>query len=82
MYFSMYQKFQESPIRNIGDSNIYNLVNFDLFDGIVFLIDTILCPGYGEALEKRISETYDGPVIVIDRESEYFESVMIDHYTS
>ncbi len=79
--FSMYQKFQESPIRNVGDSNIYNLINFDLFDGIVFLIDTILFPGYGEALEKKMSEIYDGPVIVIDRESEYFESVMIDHYT-
>ena len=40
--FSMYQKFQETDLRNIGDSNIFSLVNFDKFDGLVVLLIFIL----------------------------------------
>lgn len=79
--FSMHQKYQETELRNIGDSNIYNLINFELFDGIVMLIDTLLSPGVADATEKRVHECFDGPVIVIDKQSKYFESIMMDHYS-
>ena len=32
--FSMYIKYQNKKEREIGDSNIYNLINYDLFDEI------------------------------------------------
>lgn len=79
--FSMYQKYQDTELRNIGDSNIYNLIQYDLFDGIVIMLDTILYPNLAEQLEKEVKEKYNGPVIVVDRESQFFETVMIDHYT-
>ena len=79
--FSMYQKFQETDLRNIGDSNIYSLANFSQFDGLVVLLDTILTPGFEFKLIKRIKEEFQGPVIVIDRESEDFDYILIDHYT-
>lgn len=79
--FSMYQKFQETPLRDIGDSNIFTLVNYDLFSAIVLLVDTILTPGLAIPLQERVKENFKGPVLVIDQESPYFESVMIDHYT-
>lgn len=79
--FSMYQKYQETPLRNIGDSNIYNLVNYDLFDAVVIMADTIQVPGVADALEEQIHTGFDGPVLVIDKKSKYFPNVMIDHYT-
>lgn len=79
--FSMYQKFQETDLRNIGDSNIFSLVNFDKFDGLVVLLDTILTPGFEEKLLKRIKEEFHGPVIIIDRESKDFDYIIVDHYT-
>lgn len=79
--FSMYQKYQETTLRNIGDSNIYNLVNYDLFDAVVIMSDTIQAPGVADALDEQIHSSFDGPVLVIDKKSPFFPSVMIDHYT-
>ena len=50
--FSMYQKYQETELRNIGDSNIFNLIRPQDFDGIVVMIDTLLTPGLGSTLFK------------------------------
>lgn len=79
--FTMYQKYQETPLRDIGDSNIFELVNFDLFEAVVVLSDTILTPGYIGPLHERIKEKFKGPVLVVDKESSFFDSVMMDHYT-
>ena len=79
--FSMYQKFQETDLRNIGDPNIYSLANFKKFDALVVLLDTILAPGVSDKLLKRIKEEFNGPVIVIDRETEDFDYILMDHYT-
>ena len=56
--FSMYQKFQETDLRNIGDSNIYSLANFSQFDGLVVLLDTILTPGFEFKLIKTIADKH------------------------
>ena len=79
--FSMYQKFQETDLRNIGDFNIFTLVPFDKFDGIVVLADTIQTPGMEEILLKRVKENYHGPVVVVDKETDLFDYVLMDHYT-
>ena len=79
--FSMYQKYQETDLRNIGDSNIYSLANLAGFDAVVILLDTILTPEFDKKLLKRVKEEFDGPVFVIDRETEDFEYILIDHYT-
>lgn len=79
--FSLHQKYQETWLRNLGDSNIFELVNYDLFSGVVVMIDTILTKDYAEPLQRKIHEQFHGPVIVIDKESPYFESIMVDHYT-
>ena len=79
--FTMYQKYQETPLRDIGDSNIFKLVNFELFDAVLILADTILTPGLYGPLEEHVRVNFDGPVLVVDKESAIFESVMMDHYT-
>lgn len=79
--FSMYQKYQETPEREKGDSNIYQLVNFDLFDGFVILLDAIQTTGVAEEVQEQLHAYFHGPVLVIDKESSYFPTVMIDHRT-
>lgn len=80
--FSMFLKYQDSADREVGDSNIYNLINFNLFDAVVLCQDTIQTPGVVEKLEKRLqSEFANGVVVVVDKENNIFPTVMMDHYT-
>ncbi|MGN0346237.1 MAG: EAL domain-containing protein [Lachnospiraceae bacterium] len=78
--FSMYQKYQETTLRNVGDSNIYSLVPYDIFDALIILQDTILTPDLGDKLQKRVKENFSGPVIVVDQKSDIFPYVLMDHY--
>ena len=80
--FSMYIKYQNKKEREIGDSNIYNLINYDLFDGIIILSDTIQTPGVEKDIEEKIKEKYSGPVVCIDTDSQYFFSFWTDGYNS
>ncbi|MBR3040820.1 MAG: EAL domain-containing protein [Lachnospiraceae bacterium] len=79
--FSMYQKFQENEFRNIGDSNIFNLVQFDRFDGVLILLDTLQIPGLEKKILSLVKNNFHGPVIVADKECDEFEYVLMDHYT-
>ena len=80
--FSMYFKYQGTPERERGDSNVFNLVNYSMFDALVLMKDTIQTTGVIDRLEKEIHDSFDGPVISIEKESEYFPSVCTDGYTS
>ena len=80
--FSMYKKYQNTTERETGESNIYNLVNFSLFDAVVYLKDTIQTPGVASALEDRINERFKGPVLCIDIESHYFPTLWTDAKTA
>lgn len=78
--FAMYLKFQDSKPDEIGDSNIFNLINGNVFDGIVVLGDTIQTPGVKDAFDERISKTSKCPVIYVDSESKTYPSVCLPHY--
>ncbi len=80
--FSMYRKYQDNEERERGEANIFSLMNLELFDGVVFLKDTIQTTGITSALEERIHNEFTGPVLVIERESDYFPSVQTDGYSA
>lgn len=63
--FSMFLKYQDSTDREVGDSNIYNLINFNLFDAVVLCQDTIQTPGVVEKLEKRLQSEFANGVVVV-----------------
>ncbi|MBO6300439.1 MAG: hypothetical protein J6N53_16535, partial [Lachnospiraceae bacterium] len=79
--FAMYVKYQNSTPRETGESNIYSLVNYDLFDAVVILPDTIQTPGVWKKIEEKIHERFHGPVLVVDLDSSCFESIWTDSYT-
>ena len=56
--FAMYQKFQETKPRETGESNIFNLVNINSFDGIIVLADTIQTPEVLRRIENRLYSEY------------------------
>ena len=79
--FSMYQKYQETGMRNVGDSNIYSLIQYDSFAGFVVLLDTLQTPGLDEKILKTLKENFNGPVVIADKENDTYEYILMDHYT-
>ena len=79
--FAMYQKYQETQNREIGEAHIFSLIEYHLFDAFVILSDTIQTPQVADRIEHRLKNCFSGPVICVDRESKYFPTVMTDHYT-
>ncbi|MBR6404507.1 MAG: EAL domain-containing protein [Eubacterium sp.] len=80
--FSMYIKYQNSKEREVGDSNIFSLINYDMFDAVIILSDTIQTPGVEQKIEETIHNSYSGPVICVDVDSPYFESYWTDGYSA
>lgn len=79
--FAMYQKYQESQAREIGESHIFSLIQYELFDAFVVLLDTIQTPQVADRIEQKLKDCFSGPVICVDKQSKYFPTVMTDHYT-
>ena len=80
--FSMYIKYQNTKEREVGDSNIYNLINYDLFDAVIIMSDVIQTPGVEKEIEEKIHKVFKGPVICVDTTSEYYNSFWTDGYYS
>ena len=78
--FSMYRKYQFTEEREKGESNIFSLMNPTLFDGVVILKDTIQTPGVSDVVEERVHDFFQGPVLVIEKESRYYDSICVDDY--
>ena len=47
--FSMYLKYQDTASREVGDANIFNLIEFDKYDAVVICTDRIRTPGTEES---------------------------------
>ena len=78
--FSMYIKYQNSKAREIGESNIFNLINYSAFSGVIVLSDMIQTPGVEQKIQEKLHACYSGPVICVDTESEYFHTFWTDGY--
>ena len=78
--FSMFQKYQDSPEREVSDSSIFNLINFDKFDGVVVLADSIQTPGVYESIHKRLKKEFKGKVIIVEGDSDVYPVEYQDNY--
>lgn len=77
--FSMYLKYQDTASREVGDANIFNLIEFDKYDAVVICTDRIRTPGTEEGLRWRVEHEFDGPVLIVGDEIEGYKSINIDH---
>lgn len=78
--FAMYQRYQESIAREIGESSIYALIEYEQFDAIVLMLDTIQTPGVAKDLEETVKRRFSGKVLCVDTESSYFPYIEMDYY--
>lgn len=76
--FSMFVKEFAKPMHQVGEMNIYNIINYELLDGIIIIPDTIRLPGLLPKLIKEIKTKFTGPVISLDYEIEGFINMAID----
>ena len=79
--FAMYIKYQNSPARCIGETSIFGLVSYEKFDAVVVMADTIQTEGAVDKIEQDLRANYKGPVLFVDKESQYYPSIHIDNYT-
>ena len=80
LVFSSYLKYQNSRVREIGETSIFSLVPFEEFDAIAVMADTLQSPGLADSLEEMIHQRCSCPVLFVDKSSNYFQSVFPNHY--
>ena len=78
--FSTYIKSQNTKERETGDTNIFNLIDYSKFDGVILLSDMIQAQGVEPVLQEKIHSLFDGPVICVDKDSPYFHTFWTDGY--
>ena len=76
--FSMIRMYQSSAAREQSDSNIFRLINPDLFDGAILMTDTVQTPGIAGKIEERVHEVFRGQSVCIDIGSKYFPTLWTD----
>lgn len=78
--FAMFQKYQSSAPREIGDTSVFSLIPYESFDGVVLMLDTMQTPGLADNIEAIVHERCVCPVISVDKKSRYFTSITPNHY--
>ncbi|MGN1156858.1 MAG: GGDEF domain-containing protein, partial [Agathobacter sp.] len=65
-----------------GQKNIFNLINFDEFDGIIIAGDTLKLRGLKETLFPRLKKECSCPVIFVDCENDLgYDNIVTDDST-
>lgn len=78
--FASYLKYQNSRVREIGETSIFSLVPFERFDAIAVMGDTLQSPGLADSLEEMIHDRCSCPVLFVDKDSRYYPSIFPNHY--
>ena len=79
--FAMYKMYQETTEREMGESKIFSLMPMDAFDACIVLADSIQASGVVKQIENELHAYFDGPVLFVNKKSEYFPTVYMDDYT-
>ncbi|MBR3533693.1 MAG: EAL domain-containing protein [Clostridiales bacterium] len=78
--FAMYQKYQDSLQRETGDTSIFDVINYNKFDAVVVMADTIQTPGMIERIETSLKKEYRGKVLFVEGETTDYPEELQDNY--
>ncbi|PYG85628.1 diguanylate cyclase (GGDEF)-like protein [Ruminiclostridium sufflavum DSM 19573] len=67
---------QERYVR--GEGSIYELINFNMLDAVLIVPESLRIPGIARRLEKKVQREFNGPVLCIDYDSEFFPTMKFD----
>ena len=79
--FAMYQKYQDSLQRETGDASIFDIINYNKFDAVVVMADSIQTPGLSEKIEERLNDEYKGKVLFVEGDTKKYPNEIQDNYT-
>lgn len=77
--FSTYQRDPETDEDGIGEGYIFSAVQYDAFDSVVVLPDTLRTKGLVLMLEKSL-EDYKGKVLYVDKKTEVYPYIVQSNY--
>lgn len=75
--FSMFRNFDDKTTYQHGEENIFELINYDLFDGFIYASGIIQNDDLKEKLDKALCEC-GKPVVCMDTIDDRFTSVLAD----
>ena len=78
--FAMYEKYQNTAAREIGETSIFKLIPFDRFDGFVLMLDTLQTPGLADSIVEEIRNKVKVPVITVDKKVDDYICIQPRHY--
>lgn len=61
-----------------GEGSIYDLINFNELDAIILVPESLHVPGVVRQIEEKVHNQFTGPVICIDYDSDYFDTIKFD----
>lgn len=72
--FSTYQRRPETDTEGVGESSVFSAIQYDEFDALIVLPDTIQNKGLIINMEKDF-EAFKGPVLYVDKETDKFPHI-------
>ncbi len=80
-HFIAYGGILKNHKYDIGEFNIYELANFDLFDGVILLTNTISSPSLTEKIIERVRKS-GIPAVSVDNKFDGFYHIGIDNFSA
>ena len=81
VFASFFSRRLDSSLNEIGENNIFSLINYELFDAFIVVPNSLNTDGLLDLIAERLKKT-GKPVVYIDKESDDFYSVCSDDYLS
>lgn len=78
--FTMRTEYQNTSEREQGDASIFHAVNYEKFDAVLVMADTIQTGGLIDKIEERLHDEYHGPVLFVDGDSAAYPVIWTDCY--
>lgn len=76
--FASFDKEPDSSLKEVGETNIFNLINWSYFDGFVVMPDVLQVPGLMIQIEEKLKKNCDASkVLYVDQTSECFPYILM-----
>ena len=78
--FAMYEKYQNTAAREIGETSIFKFIPYERFDGFILMLDTLQTPGLADTIMDMVRARVKAPVITVDKQIEGYPCIQPRHY--
>ncbi len=80
--FTTFDTYSQSDAYLDGEMMLYDMVNFDGLDGVIFMPETYSIESFREKLTNLIHQRCHVPVVVLGNDADGYDAVKVDHVHS